>query len=57
MTKECPLCNERMSMHAVTHTSVIPGTSQKVSREGKEWKCPECDYFEEIDPQDLKEKP
>jgi hypothetical protein len=46
-----------MSMHAVTHTSVIPGTSQKVSREGKEWKCPECDYFEEIDPQDLKEKP
>lgn len=49
MTKECPLCNEMMRIHAVVHTTRIPGTQQQVSREGREWRCPECDYFEEVD--------
>jgi hypothetical protein len=27
----------------------IPGQSQVVRREIREWVCPECDYFEEAD--------
>jgi len=53
MTKECPLCTERMQPHTVVHTQRIPGTTQQISRESREWRCPECDYFEELDDEDL----
>lgn len=29
----------------------IPGTSQVVKQTIREWICPECDYFEEADPE------
>jgi phage FluMu protein Com len=55
MTKECPMCNEIMRIHATTETTRIPGTTQHIVREGKEWRCPECDYFEELDDETLRE--
>jgi C4-type Zn-finger protein len=45
--KECPMCGEFMRLHAVEVIVRIPGTSQEVKRLDREWRCPECDYFEE----------
>ncbi len=49
MTKECPMCGDWMRLHKVTQEERIPGTSQSLVRETLEWRCPECDYFEEFD--------
>jgi hypothetical protein len=49
------MCNEIMRIHPTTETMRIPGTTQHIVREAKEWRCPECDYFEELDDQTLKE--
>jgi hypothetical protein len=53
MIKECPLSGEMMRVHPTLQITRIPGTTQQITREGKEWRCPECDYFEEVDDQDL----
>jgi hypothetical protein len=45
--KECPMCGEFMRLHDVETITRIPGTSQEVKRNEREWRCPECDYFEE----------
>jgi hypothetical protein len=36
-------------MRQVTRETVsrVPGTSQEVKAQVREWVCPECDYFEE----------
>jgi hypothetical protein len=47
--KECPLCGERMRIVVRTITDRIPGQSQAVTKESREWVCPDCDYFEEYD--------
>jgi C4-type Zn-finger protein len=49
MTKECPMCGDWMRIHTVTQDERIPGTNQRVVRETLEWRCAECDYFEEYD--------
>jgi rubredoxin len=36
-----------MRLHAVEVIIRIPGTSQEVKQLDREWRCPECDYFEE----------
>lgn len=48
-TKECPLCGERMRLKVREQVDYIPGQSQTVRREIKEWICPDCDYFEEFE--------
>ncbi|MCC7178575.1 MAG: hypothetical protein AB7Q16_18635 [Vicinamibacterales bacterium] len=47
--KECPMCGEFMRL--VTRESVehVPGLPQPVTHVIREWVCPECDYFEEVD--------
>jgi hypothetical protein len=45
--KECPMCGEFMRLHSAEVVTRIPGTSQEVKRQEREWRCPECDYFEE----------
>ena len=55
MTKECPMCSEIMRVRLAERTDVIPGTQQAVKREYKEWTCPECDYFEDVEPEELLE--
>ena len=47
MTKDCPMCGERMRLVVREQVSRVPGTSQEVKRPLSEWVCPECDYFEE----------
>jgi len=55
MTKECPMCNELMRMRLAERVDTIPGTQQTVKREYREWICPECDYFEDVEPEELVE--
>jgi hypothetical protein len=43
------MCGDWMRLHKVTQEERIPGTSQSIVREALEWRCPECDYFEEFD--------
>jgi YgiT-type zinc finger domain-containing protein len=47
MPKECPMCGEFMRLVTRENVSKVPGTSQVVKTEVREWVCPECDYFEE----------
>ncbi len=49
MTKECPMCTELMRVFTSGREEKIPGTTQIVRRVSREWRCPECDYFEEVD--------
>ena len=53
MTKECPMCGELMRMRLAERVDTIPGTQQTVKREYREWICPECDYFEDVEPEDM----
>jgi C4-type Zn-finger protein len=53
MTKECPMCSEIMRVHASERVDTIPGTTEVVRREYREWRCPECDYFEEVEASEL----
>jgi len=47
--RECPMCGEFMRLEVKEHVQHVPGTSQVVKSQSKEWTCPECDYFEEDD--------
>lgn len=47
MPKECPLCGEPMRLASREHITRIPGTAETHARQDREWRCPECDYFEE----------
>jgi hypothetical protein len=47
--KECPMCGETMRMRTREITERVPGTSQTKTSTFREWICPECDYFEEVE--------
>ena len=47
--KECPLCAESMRLRESEITDRVPGTLQSRTSKIREWVCPECDYFEEMD--------
>jgi hypothetical protein len=47
---ECPLCGETMRRTPCTEVVRIPGTSESRTRVQEEWVCPECDYFQEVNP-------
>ena len=49
MEKDCPLCGERMHLHARENVTRVPGSAQEVRSVVREWMCRECDYFEEAD--------
>jgi YgiT-type zinc finger domain-containing protein len=48
-TRECPLCGESMRLHVRERVEPIPGTGQATRRQVREWVCPQCDYFEELE--------
>ena len=50
--KECPLCGEMMRLRESEVTDRIPGTPQSKTVRVREWICPECDYFEEVEDSD-----
>jgi C4-type Zn-finger protein len=47
--KECPLCGETMRIKTREAVDRIPGQSQLVRRETREWICADCDFFEDVD--------
>jgi C4-type Zn-finger protein len=53
MTKECPMCTEIMRVHVSERVDKIPGTNEVIRRPNREWRCPECDYFEEVEPDEV----
>ena len=43
VTKECPMCNERMRVRLAERIDTIPGTQQTSSSAStRKWVCPEC---------------
>ena len=46
---ECPMCGEIMRMRERELTERVPGTPQAQTTRYREWVCPECDYFEEVE--------
>jgi len=54
--KECPMCGETMRVREGDVTERVPGTSETKTRKFHEWVCPECDYFEEEDAEDLEDE-
>jgi YgiT-type zinc finger domain-containing protein len=49
VVKECPMCGERMRVHEREVVERVPGTAQTRTAHFREWVCPECDYFEEVE--------
>lgn len=54
--KECPLCGESMQLREGQMTDRVPGTHETRTRKYREWVCPECDYFEEVEAEDTEEE-
>jgi hypothetical protein len=50
--KDCPMCGETMQLHEVEITDRVPGTPQTRTAKVAEWVCPECEYFQEWEPED-----
>jgi len=48
-SRECPLCGETMRIKTREMIDRIPGQSQVVRREVREWTCPECDFYEDVE--------
>ena len=44
------MCAEDMRLTERERIDHIPGTGQATRERAQEWVCPECDYFEEADP-------
>jgi hypothetical protein len=47
--KECPLCGETMRLVTRERTDRLAGFQQTATRQVREWICPECDYWEEVE--------
>ncbi len=47
--KECPLCGEAMNLKDTEVVTQVPGNPEPSRRVSREWVCPECDYFEEVE--------
>ena len=43
------MCREFMRLVEKERVERIPGTGQTSTHVTREWVCPECDYFEEVD--------
>lgn len=54
LSKDCPHCGETMGLVERELTDRIPGTSETKKRKVIEWVCPECDHFEEAEPEDAR---
>lgn len=43
------MCGEFMRLVVRQHSEHVPGLPTPVKHTLREWVCPECDYFEEVD--------
>ena len=47
--RDCPMCGETMRLNEKELTENVPGTPQAAVTKIREWVCPECDYFEDVE--------
>lgn len=47
--RDCPMCGETMRVRERETTNRVPGTPQTRTERFREWVCPECDYFEDVE--------
>ena len=47
--RECPLCGATMRLHERENVVRIPGNPNATTQLAREWVCPDCDYFEEVE--------
>jgi hypothetical protein len=47
--KECPMCGETMRLREREIVDRVPGTPQTTTAKYREWVCPDCDYFEDVE--------
>jgi YgiT-type zinc finger domain-containing protein len=47
--RECPLCGTTMRIRESRSVVYVPGNPNATTRTTREWVCPECDYFEEVE--------
>jgi transposase len=52
-TKECPLCGDSMRLRVSETVVQVPGNPRPATHKVREWVCPECDYFEEADADEM----
>lgn len=55
--RECPLCGEFMRRVDRETAGVVPGTTETKRFHSREWVCPECEYFEEVEEERRKPAP
>ncbi|OFW28066.1 MAG: hypothetical protein A3H97_16235 [Acidobacteria bacterium RIFCSPLOWO2_02_FULL_65_29] len=48
-TRECPLCGGTMRVKTTETVVLVPGNPKGTAKTSREWLCPDCDYFEEVD--------
>jgi hypothetical protein len=46
---DCPMCGTIMRLRETQSVVHIPGNPKATTRTTREWVCPECDYFEEVE--------
>ena len=47
--RDCPMCGETMQLNEKELTENVPGTPPTAVTKIREWICPECDYFEDVE--------
>jgi len=55
LEKDCPMCGDMMQLREREITDRVPGMAQTKTTKYYEWMCSECDYFEELDDEDIGE--
>jgi rubredoxin len=48
-TRECPLCGGTMQLRVVERVVQVRGNPNATTFTSREWVCPDCDYFEEVE--------
>jgi hypothetical protein len=48
-TTECPQCGGTMRLRESKTTTHVPGNPSATVRVTREWVCPDCDYYEEVE--------
>jgi hypothetical protein len=49
VARECPMCGDSMRLQERETVDRVPGTTQTKTTTLREWICPGCDYFEEVE--------
>ena len=48
-SRECPLCGGPMSLNESVAVEQIPGNPAPTTNAIREWVCPACEHFEEVE--------